>query len=154
MRKMHAWLILAVLLILCGTAFAVQAAAPAAPPSGGVPAFPFKLGGGVLAGVLTGIWGAVWTVLAGLLKSKDPKTGTQEGLDIGKAWETLLIGVILGGVGGAFKLAPADTVSFLTGTPMGAGLVAYAEMAWNAVFRQTAGLVQKTLDLFKIGQAK
>ncbi len=135
---------------MVGIAFAAQAAAQPAPvATDGIPKLPFKLGGGILAGIVTGIWGGTLTVGAGILKSKDPVTGAQETLDISKAFETLLIGALVGGVGGAFKLAPSDTATFLTSSPIGAGIVAYAEMAWNAVFRQTAGLVRKTLVLFQ-----
>ncbi len=147
-RRIVAATVLIAWFVMVGVVFAAQTA-PAAPAANGVPQLPFKLGGGILNGIVAGVIGGMATVVTGVAKSKDPVTGAQEQLDFSKAWETLMIGGVLGGFAGYFKIAPADAATFLTTSPLGAGIVCYAEMAWNAVFRQSVGLIRKTLGLFK-----
>src|SRR5260221_10778276 len=101
----------------------MQASSPAAAPAAGVSIPPVNLGGGILNGILSGAIGAVLAVLVGRAKSPDPVTGQLPPFDMTMAWETALIGVVIGGVAGYFHKAPADIATYLTTSPIGMAIV-------------------------------
>jgi hypothetical protein len=140
-------------LLMASVAFAMQAAAaPSAPASvGGISIPPISLGGGVLSGIISGAIGAALAVFVGRTKSPDPVTGQLEPFNLTMAWETALIGVIVGGVAGYFHKAPADIATFLTTSPLGMAIVTGAEQVWNLVFRNSAPIIGKGLRFLLAG---
>jgi uncharacterized membrane protein YeaQ/YmgE (transglycosylase-associated protein family) len=127
--------------------FAAQAGA--APAGTAIPAV--NLGGGILNGILSGVIGAVLAVLVGRGKSPDPVTGQLPPFDMTMAWETILIGVIVGGVAGYMHKAPADLATFLTTSPLGLAIVTSAEQVWNMIFRHTAPMIRQGLQFMIAG---
>lgn len=107
--------------------------------------------GGLGAGILSGVIGAVGAVLVGWLKNRDMKTGELEKLDIKYAWPTFLIGALVGVVAGLTKKAPSDLVGSLEASPIYAGVVFAVEAGWKAIFRNTAPLIKETMGFIKDG---
>jgi hypothetical protein len=140
-------------LLMSSLAFAMQAAAApgAATQVAGVSIPPINLGGGILNGIVSGAIGAVLAVLVGRTKSPDPVTGQLEPFNLTMAWETALIGVIIGGVAGYFHKAPADIATFLTTSPLGMAIVTGAEQVWNLIFRNSAPVIRKGIRFLVAG---
>lgn len=128
--------------------FAAQATGTA-PASLTIPSI--SLGGGILNGILSGAIGAVLAVLVGRGKSPDPITGQLPPFDMTMAWETMLIGVIVGGIAGYMHKAPADLATFLTTSPLGLAIVTSAEQVWNMIFRHTAPMIRQGLQYMIAG---
>jgi hypothetical protein len=149
MNKAWVFRVFLVAFLLSATVcFAAQTGAVAAP---GVSLPAINLGGGILNGILSGAIGAALAVLVGRGKSPDPVTGQLPPFDMTMAWETMLIGVIVGGVAGYMHKAPADVATFLTTSPLGLAIVTSAEQIWNLIFRHTAPVIRQGLQYLIAG---
>jgi hypothetical protein len=102
---------------------------------------------GLLNGVLAGVMAAV----LGWVKNRNAQTGDMEKLDIKYIVPTVAIGAIVGLVSTWMGKSPAGLVEALETSPIYAGIVVVAEMAWKAVWRNSVPMVKDALAAVKTG---
>lgn len=102
---------------------------------------------GLLNGVLAGVMAAV----LGWVKNRNAQTGDMEKLDIKYIVPTVAIGALVGLASTWMGKSPAGLVEALETSPIYAGIVVVAEMAWKAVWRNSVPMVKDALTAIKTG---
>lgn len=135
----------AMMLVLSGTAFAFQAAAPAIAGQVTIPVGDAPWWKGVLNGFVAG---AV-AVFYGFAKNRDPKTGDMESFDIKYAFPTIIVGGLIGIVSVWLKMSPQDLSTSLATSPVYGAIVFAAEALLKALFRHSVPWIRDAIGLLK-----
>lgn len=135
----------AMTLVLTGTAFAFQAAAPAVAGQVTIPVGDAPWWKGLLNGFVAG---AV-AVFYGYAKNRDPKTGDMEGFDIKYAFPTIVVGGLIGIVSVLLKMSPQDLSTSLATSPVYGAVVFAAEALLKAAFRHSVPWIRDAINALK-----
>lgn len=136
---------LAVVLLMAGTCFAMQAVVTPVVPAITIPVGDAPWWKGVLNGFVAG---AV-AVFYGYAKNKDPKTGEMEGFDIKYAFPTLAVGGLIGIIATLIKATPQDLATSLATSPVYGAVVFAAEALLKAIFRHSVPWIRDAIGLLK-----
>ncbi len=128
-------LLVFMLFVMVGSAYAFQAPPPAQQPQLPLPGLPpMKLGGAWWHGLLVGIAGGIQATFVGMMKKKK-ETGEFPKFDLRLGLKTLGVGIVVGLVAHLLKWSPNDTAAWFVTAPMGgvvtAGVEDLVDLIWK-----------------------
>lgn len=141
MRYLKPILVVALVLVISGLAFAAtQAAVPPAAPAPATAPAPSATDYGL--GLLNGVFTGVLASLLGWIKNKNVQTGEHEGYQIKYGFQTGLMGAVVGTIATRLHLSPDNLLAFVKSSPAFVSAAFTSEVAVKAAWRHGVSWVK------------